>query len=205
MTTYTLPTLAYDFNALEPHIDQQTMEIHYGKHHQTYVNNLNAALEGKADLQGKDLESLLKNLNDVPEAIRGAVRNNGGGHLNHTLFWEVISPAGNVAPSSELGAAIEKAFGSFDNFKAEFTKAALTRFGSGWAWLVVNEQGALEVTSTPNQDNPIMEGKVAILGLDVWEHAYYLNYQNRRPDYIESFFKIINWDAVSSKFEQASK
>ncbi|MGG7621625.1 superoxide dismutase [Bacillus coreaensis] len=205
MTTYTLPTLAYDFNALEPHIDQQTMEIHYGKHHQTYVNNLNAALEGKAELQGKDLESLLKNLNELPEAIQGAVRNNGGGHLNHTLFWEVIAPAGNVAPSSELGAAIEKAFGSFDNFKAEFTKAALTRFGSGWAWLVVNEQGALEVTSTPNQDNPIMEGKVAILGLDVWEHAYYLNYQNRRPDYIESFFKIINWDAVSSKFEQASK
>lgn len=205
MTTYTLPTLAYDFNALEPHIDQQTMEIHYGKHHQTYVNNLNAALEGKAELQEKDLESLLKNLNEVPEAIQGAVRNNGGGHLNHTLFWEVIAPAGNVAPSSELGAAIEKAFGSFDSFKAEFTKAALTRFGSGWAWLVVNEQGALEVTSTPNQDNPIMEGKVAILGLDVWEHAYYLNYQNRRPDYIESFFKIINWDAVSSKFEQATK
>lgn len=205
MTTYTLPTLAYEFNALEPHIDQQTMEIHYGKHHQTYVNNLNAALEGKVELQEKDLESLLKNLSEVPEAIRTAVRNNGGGHLNHTLFWEVIAPAGNSAPSSELSAAIDKAFGSVDNFKAEFTKAALTRFGSGWAWLVVNEQGSLEVTSTPNQDNPIMDGKVAILGLDVWEHAYYLNYQNRRPDYIESFFNIINWDAVSSKFEQATK
>lgn len=205
MTTYTLPTLAYEFNALEPHIDQQTMEIHYGKHHQTYVNNLNAALEGKAELQEKDLESLLKNLSEVPEAIRTAVRNNGGGHLNHTLFWEVITPAGNSAPSSELSAAIDKAFGSVDSFKAEFTKAALTRFGSGWAWLVVNEQGALEVTSTPNQDNPIMDGKVAILGLDVWEHAYYLNYQNRRPDYIESFFNIINWDAVSSKFGQATK
>ncbi|MCM3600935.1 superoxide dismutase [Robertmurraya korlensis] len=205
MTTYTLPTLAYEFNALEPHIDQQTMEIHYGKHHQTYVNNLNAALEGKTELLEKDLESLLKNLNEVPEAIRTAVRNNGGGHLNHTLFWEVIAPAGNAAPSSELAAAIEKAFGNVDSFKAEFTKAALTRFGSGWAWLVVNEQGELEVTSTPNQDNPIMEGKVAILGLDVWEHAYYLNYQNRRPDYIESFFNIINWDAVSSKFEQATK
>lgn len=205
MTTYTLPTLAYEFNALEPHIDQQTMEIHYGKHHQTYVNNLNAALEGKTELLEKDLESLLKNLNEVPEAIRTAVRNNGGGHLNHTLFWEVITPAGNAAPSSELAAAIENTFGSFDSFKEEFTKAALTRFGSGWAWLVVNEQGKLEVTSTPNQDNPIMDGKVAILGLDVWEHAYYLNYQNRRPDYIESFFNIINWDAVSSKFEQATK
>ncbi|MGM0904567.1 MAG: superoxide dismutase [Bacillota bacterium] len=204
MTTYSLPTLAYDFNALEPHIDQTTMEIHYGKHHQTYVNNLNAALEGKAELQEKSLEELLSNPDAVPEAIRTAVRNNGGGHLNHSLFWEVIAPATeNNAPTGKLGEAIDKAFGSFDAFKQEFTKAATTRFGSGWAWLVVNDNGAVEVTSTPNQDNPIMDGKVAVLGLDVWEHAYYLNYQNRRPDYIASFFNIINWEAVSSKYEGA--
>ncbi|WP_404328318.1 superoxide dismutase [Mesobacillus maritimus] len=204
MTTYSLPTLAYDFNALEPHIDQTTMEIHYGKHHQTYVNNLNAALEGKAELQEKSLEELLSNLDAVPEAIRTAVRNNGGGHLNHSLFWEVIAPATeNNAPTGKLAEAIDKAFGSFDAFKQEFTKAATTRFGSGWAWLVVNDNGAVEVTSTPNQDNPIMDGKVAVLGLDVWEHAYYLNYQNRRPDYIASFFNIINWEAVSSKYEAA--
>jgi superoxide dismutase, Fe-Mn family len=204
MTTYSLPKLAYDFNALEPHIDQTTMEIHYGKHHQTYVNNLNAALEGKADLQEKSLEELLSNLDAVPEAIRTAVRNNGGGHLNHSLFWEVIAPATeNNAPTGKLAEAIDKAFGSFEAFKQEFTKAATTRFGSGWAWLVVNENGSVEVTSTANQDNPIMDGKVAVLGLDVWEHAYYLNYQNRRPDYIASFFNIINWEAVSSKYEAA--
>jgi superoxide dismutase, Fe-Mn family len=204
MTTYSLPKLAYDFNALEPHIDQTTMEIHYGKHHQTYVNNLNAALEGKAELQEKSLEDLLSNLDEVPEAIRTAVRNNGGGHLNHSLFWEVIAPATeNNAPTGKLAEAIEKAFGSFDAFKQEFTKAATTRFGSGWAWLVANEDGTVEVTSTANQDNPIMDGKVAVLGLDVWEHAYYLNYQNRRPDYIASFFNIINWEAVSSKYEAA--
>ena len=204
MTTYSLPKLAYDFNALEPHIDQTTMEIHYGKHHQTYVNNLNAALEGKAELQAKSLEELLSNLDEVPEAIRTAVRNNGGGHLNHSLFWEVIAPATeNNTPTGKLAEAIEKAFGSFEAFKQEFTKAATTRFGSGWAWLIANEDGTVEVTSTANQDNPIMDGKVAVLGLDVWEHAYYLNYQNRRPDYIASFFNIINWEAVSSKYEAA--
>ncbi|MBY0099696.1 superoxide dismutase [Mesobacillus maritimus] len=204
MTTYSLPKLAYDFNALEPNIDQTTMEIHYGKHHQTYVNNLNAALEGKAELQEKSLEELLSNLDEVPEAIRTAVRNNGGGHLNHSLFWEVIAPATeNNAPTGKLAEAIEKAFGSFEAFKQEFTKAATTRFGSGWAWLIANEDGSVEVTSTANQDNPIMDGKVAVLGLDVWEHAYYLNYQNRRPDYIASFFNIINWEAVSSKYENA--
>jgi superoxide dismutase, Fe-Mn family len=204
LTTYSLPKLAYDFNALEPHIDQTTMEIHYGKHHQTYVNNLNAALEGKAELQEKSLEELLGNLDGVPEAIRTAVRNNGGGHLNHSLFWEVIAPATeNNAPTGKLAEAIETAFGSFDAFKEEFTKAATTRFGSGWAWLIVNENGTVEVTSTANQDNPIMDGKVAVLGLDVWEHAYYLNYQNRRPDYIASFFNIINWEAVSTKYENA--
>lgn len=206
MTTYSLPTLNYDFNALEPYIDQATMEIHYGKHHQTYVNNLNAALEGRAELQEKSLESLLSNLQDVPEEIRTAVRNNGGGHLNHSLFWEVIAPAASGSnPGEKLAAALNEQFGSFEGFKEEFTKAATTRFGSGWAWLVVNENGSLEVTSTPNQDNPVMEGKTAILGLDVWEHAYYLNYQNRRPEYISSFFNIINWEVVSSKFENAVK
>ncbi|PLR83293.1 superoxide dismutase [Bacillus canaveralius] len=206
MTIYSLPALNYDFNALEPHIDKTTMEIHYGKHHQTYVNNLNAALEGKPELQGKSLEELLANLDAVPEAVRTVVRNNGGGHLNHSLFWEVIAPAKeNNASSGKLQAAINEAFGSFDNFKKEFSAAAATRFGSGWAWLVAGENGKLEVTSTPNQDNPVMEGKTAILGLDVWEHAYYLNYQNRRPDYIASFFNIINWDAVTEKFETAQK
>ncbi|WP_197969946.1 superoxide dismutase [Mesobacillus harenae] len=204
--TYSLPTLKYGFNALEPHIDQTTMEIHHGKHHQTYVNNLNAALEGKADLQEKTLEELLGNLDAVPEAIRTAVRNNGGGHLNHSLFWEVIAPGKeNNAPAGKLEAAINDAFGSFDSFKKEFSAAATTRFGSGWAWLIAGEDGKVEITSTPNQDNPIMEGKTAILGLDVWEHAYYLNYQNRRPDYIASFFNIINWDSVAEKFENAQK
>ncbi|WP_456275980.1 superoxide dismutase [Bacillus sp. AK128] len=204
MTKYSLPTLNYGFDALEPNIDQQTMEIHYGKHHQTYVNNLNAALEGKSELQEKSLEELLSHLESVPEAVRTAVRNNGGGHLNHTLFWEVIAPvSGESVPSNKLSEAIVTAFGSFDQFKEDFSKAATTRFGSGWAWLVVNQNGSLEVTSTPNQDNPVMEGKVAILGLDVWEHAYYLNYQNRRPDYISSFFTIINWDVVSKKYEEA--
>ncbi len=206
MSKYTLPALSFELNALEPHIDQKTMEIHHGKHHQAYVNNLNAALEGQAELQEKNLEELLRNLNDIPEAIRTAVRNNGGGHLNHTLFWEVITPgSGNTTPSGELAEAIDKEFGSFDNFKEAFSQAAATRFGSGWAWLVVNKEGSIEVTSTPNQDNPIMDGKVAILGLDVWEHAYYLNYQNRRPDYISSFYSIINWDVVSQKYDQALK
>jgi len=204
MANYSLPALNYEFNALEPYIDGQTMEIHYGKHHQTYVNNLNAALEGQAALQEKSLEELLSNLDEVPDSIRTAVRNNGGGHLNHSLFWEVIAPgASEQAPSGELADAINEAFGSFDDFKQAFTAAATTRFGSGWAWLVVDENGKLQVTSTANQDNPIMEGNKAILGLDVWEHAYYLNYQNRRPEYISSFFNIINWDAVSEKYGKA--
>ncbi|WP_040205978.1 superoxide dismutase [Neobacillus jeddahensis] len=206
MTTYSLPALNYDFSALEPHIDQLTMEIHYGKHHQTYVNNLNAALEGKAELQEKSLEELLANLDAVPEQIRTAVRNNGGGHLNHSLFWEVIAPATeNNAPTGKLADAITEAFGSFDAFKQAFTAAATTRFGSGWAWLIVDGEGKLQVTSTANQDNPIMDGNQGILGLDVWEHAYYLNYQNRRPDYISSFFNIINWNVVAEKFANAVK
>ncbi|MEH6941071.1 superoxide dismutase [Bacillus sp. JJ722] len=204
MSNYSLPTLNYDFKALEPVIDQQTMEIHYGKHHQTYVTNLNAALEGQAELQEKSLEEILANLESVPEGIRTAVRNNGGGHLNHSLFWEIIAPAKeNNAPTGQLGDEINATFGSFDQFKQLFTAAATSRFGSGWAWLVVNKNNKLEVMSTPNQDHPIMDGKKAILGLDVWEHAYYLNYQNRRPDYVSSFFSIINWDVVSKKYSQS--
>ncbi|TYS14133.1 superoxide dismutase [Rossellomorea vietnamensis] len=204
MSKFTLPALNYSFDALEPHIDQTTMEIHHGKHHQAYVDKLNAALEGNEELQSKSLEELLSNLGDVPENIRTAVRNNGGGHLNHSLFWEVIAPAGESnEPSGQLEKAMDQAFGSFDGFKQEFAQAAAARFGSGWAWLIVNSKGELEVTSTLNQDNPVMDGQRAILGLDVWEHAYYLNYQNRRPEYIESFFNIINWDAVAKNFESA--
>ncbi|CAI8994565.1 superoxide dismutase (Mn) [Brevibacillus sp. IT-7CA2] len=197
-----LPALPYAHNALEPHIDAQTMEIHHGRHHATYVNNLNAALEAHADLQGKSIEELISNLDALPESIRTAVRNNGGGHANHTLFWEIMSPNGGGAPTGELADAINAAFGSFDNFKAEFAKAATTRFGSGWAWLTA-EGGKVAITSTPNQDSPIMEGKTPILGLDVWEHAYYLNYQNKRPDYIGAFWNVVNWDEVSKRFAAA--
>ncbi|GED61311.1 superoxide dismutase [Brevibacillus formosus] len=197
-----LPALPYAHNALEPHIDAQTMEIHHGRHHATYVNNLNAALEAHADLQGKTVEELISNLDALPESIRTAVRNNGGGHANHTLFWEIMSPNGGGAPTGELADAINAAFGSFDNFKAEFAKAATTRFGSGWAWLTA-EGGKVAISSTPNQDSPIMEGKTPILGLDVWEHAYYLNYQNKRPDYIGAFWNVVNWDEVSKRFAAA--
>ncbi|MFD2657562.1 superoxide dismutase [Gracilibacillus thailandensis] len=206
MANFTLPELGYAFDALEPHIDQKTMEIHHGKHHQTYVTKLNAALEGQDALANKSLEELLSDLDSVPENIRTAVRNNGGGHFNHTLFWEVIAPGSKAdKPEGELATAIDEAFGSFDQFKEQFSNAAATRFGSGWAWLVVNADGKLEVTSTPNQDNPISEGKTAILGIDVWEHAYYLNYQNRRPDYIANFYNVINWDVVAEKFQSAVK
>ncbi|WP_077622986.1 superoxide dismutase [Sediminibacillus massiliensis] len=206
MAKFELPALQYEFNALEPYIDQRTMEIHHGKHHQTYVTKLNAALEGHAELQDKSLEELLGNLDAVPESIRTAVRNNGGGHMNHSLFWEVIAPGQEAAaPEGELAEAIEKAFGNISNFEQKFADAAATRFGSGWAWLAIDKNGELEILSTPNQDNPIMDGKTAILGLDVWEHAYYLNYQNRRPDYIESFFNIINWNAVADKYQQVVK
>ncbi|MGG1664301.1 superoxide dismutase [Brevibacillus sp. NRS-1366] len=197
-----LPALPYAHDALEPHIDAQTMEIHHGRHHATYVNNLNAALEAHADLQGKSVEELISNLDALPEGIRTAVRNNGGGHANHTLFWEILSPNGGGAPTGELADAINAAFGSFDNFKAEFAKAATTRFGSGWAWLTA-EGGKVAITSTPNQDSPVMEGKKPILGLDVWEHAYYLRYQNKRPDYIGAFWNVVNWDEVSKRFAAA--
>ncbi len=200
MAKHELPALPYAFDALEPHIDKQTMEIHHGRHHQTYVNNLNKALEGHADLAEKSLEDLLRNLDEVPESIRGAVRNNGGGHANHTLFWQIMSPNGGGNPTGEIASAIDSTFGSFEKFKEEFTKAATTRFGSGWAWLVVKKDGSLAVTSTPNQDTPLMEGDTPILGIDVWEHAYYLKYQNKRPDYIEAWWNVVNWEEVNKRY-----
>ena len=194
-----LPPLPYDFAALEPHIDAQTMQIHHGKHHATYVNNLNAALEKHPDLQSKSIEDLVRDLSKVPEEIRTAVRNNGGGHLNHSMFWQIMGPKGGGAPSGALGDAIKSGFGSFDSFKEQFAKAGVGRFGSGWAWLIVTG-GKLSIESTPNQDNPIMEGKKAIAGLDVWEHAYYLKYQNRRADYITAWWNVVNWAEVGKRF-----
>ena len=199
---YELPALPYAYDALEPHIDKETMNIHHTKHHNTYITNVNNALADQSELQGKSVEELIANLDAVPEAIRTAVRNNGGGHANHSLFWQILSPNGGGNPTGELATAIDAKFGSLDAFKEEFAKAATTRFGSGWAWLSV-ANGELEVSSTANQDSPIMEGKTPLLGLDVWEHAYYLNYQNRRPDYIGSFWNVVNWDEVSKRFESA--
>ena len=200
--SFQLPDLNYGFDSLEPHIDAKTMQIHHGKHHAGYTSKLNAAVEG-TDLEGKSIEDLLTNL----DLSNSAVRNNGGGYYNHCLFWEIMSPNGGGSPSGSLLSAIEKAFGSFDDFKAEFSKAAATRFGSGWAWLCAHSDGSLEICSTANQDNPMMNGigceGTPILGLDVWEHAYYLNYQNRRPDYVNAFFNVINWDAVSNKYQSA--
>ncbi len=199
---HSLPDLPYAHNALEPHIDARTMEIHHSKHHNTYVTSLNAALEGQAGLAAKSVEDLISNLAAVPEAIRGAVRNHGGGHANHSLFWTVMSGSGGQ-PSGDLAAAIAADLGGFDAFKDAFAKAAATRFGSGWAWLVV-KNGKLAVLSTPNQDSPLMDGSgTPILGVDVWEHAYYLNYQNRRPDYVAAFFKVIAWDKVAQRFAAA--
>ncbi len=195
-----LPDLPYAHDALEPHVDARTMEIHHGKHHQGYVNKLNGALEGHADLQGKSVEELLRNLNAVPESIRTAVRNNGGGHANHSLFWPCMSASGGGEPTGDLAKAINEAFGSFADFKEQFSNAAATRFGSGWAWLSVDASGGLVVSSTPNQDSPLSEGLTPILGLDVWEHAYYLNYQNRRPDYISAWWNVVNWDQVAKNF-----
>jgi superoxide dismutase, Fe-Mn family len=199
---FELPELGYAYNALEPHIDARTMEIHHTKHHAAYTNNLNAALDGHADLQRKSLEDLLGAINSVPESIRTAVRNNGGGYANHNLFWTVIAPGGGTA-SSDLANAINAKFGSMDAFKEKFASAAATRFGSGWAWLVVKSDGSLDVYSTANQDSPLMDGDTPILGLDVWEHAYYLNYQNRRPDYIKAFWNIVNWSEVSQRYAAA--
>lgn len=199
---YELPQLPYAYDALEPHIDKETMNIHHTKHHNAYVTNLNNALAGHDDLLSKSVEELIANLDAVPESARTAVRNNGGGHANHSLFWELLSPNGGGNPSGALAEAIDAKFGGFDAFKEEFAKAATTRFGSGWAWLSV-KNGELELTSAPNQDSPIMEGSTPILGLDVWEHAYYLNYQNRRPDYIGAFWNVVNWDEVSKRYESA--
>ena len=196
---YSLPDLPYAHDALEPSIDAQTMEIHHGKHHAAYIAKVNAALEGHDDLAAKSIENLVSDLAAVPEGIRGAVRNNGGGHANHSLFWTVMSPNGGGAPSGDLAAAINAACGSFDAFKDQFANAGATRFGSGWAWLSV-DGGALQVESTPNQDSPLMEGRTPILGLDVWEHAYYLKYQNRRPEYIGAFWNVVDWDAVAARF-----
>lgn len=195
---FSLPDLPYPTDALEPHIDAKTMEIHHGKHHNAYVTKLNAAVEG-TEFESKSIEDLLGNLDALPENIRNAVRNNGGGHANHSLFWTILSASGGGNPTGDVGDAINEAFGSFDEFKSKFSDAAATRFGSGWAWLV-SEGGKLSVTSTPNQDTPVMEGKTPILGLDVWEHAYYLNYQNRRPDYIAAFFNIVDWSAVNERY-----
>lgn len=200
-----LPALPYPNNALEPHIDEQTMMIHHDRHHATYVTKLNAALEGHSDLQSKGIEELIADLDSIPESIRTAVRNNGGGHANHALFWQLLSPNGGGQPSGALADAIDKELGGFDKFKEDFANAGATRFGSGWAWLSVDKNGKLEVSSTPNQDSPVMEGKTPILGCDVWEHAYYLKYQNKRPDYINAFWNVVNWDEVSKRYEAATK
>ncbi|MEM9970832.1 MAG: superoxide dismutase [Pseudomonadota bacterium] len=197
---HTLPDLPYAYDALEPHFDARTMEIHHSKHHNAYVSKLNAALEGHESLQSQSIESLLRDLDALPEAIRAAVRNNGGGHANHSLFWPTLSPNGGGAPTGELGDAIASTFGSFDSFRETFDAAAATRFGSGWAWLVHGPDG-FEVTSTANQDSPLSAGKTPLLGLDVWEHAYYLHYQNRRPDYIAAFWNLVNWDAVHANLK----
>ena len=199
---FSLPPLPYGFDALEPHIDAKTMEIHHGKHHQAYVNNLNAALEKAPELQSKSIEELLKNVNSAPEAVRTPIRNNGGGHWNHSFFWRLMGPKAGGQPSGALGDAIKSTFGSFDKFKEQFAAAGVGRFGSGWAWLL-NDGGKLSITSTPNQDNPLMDGKSAnsvLLGLDVWEHAYYLKYQNRRPDYIAAWWNVVNWGDVGKRF-----
>ena len=197
-----LPALPYAFDALEPHIDAKTMEIHHGKHHAAYVANLNKALDGNADLETMSITELVGSLDGVPESIRTAVRNNGGGHLNHSMFWTLMKKGGGGQPGGELGEAIASTFGSFDDFKARFSQAGATRFGSGWAWLYI-KNGALEIGSSPNQDSPVMDGGKPILGLDVWEHAYYLKYQNRRPDYISAWWNVIDWEKVARNFDKA--
>jgi len=202
---YELPSLPYSFDALEPHIDAQTMEIHHDRHHAAYVNNVNKALEGHPDLASMAIEELLRNINRVPENIRTAVRNNGGGHANHSLFWVIMSPNGGGQPSGALADAINSAVGGFDAFKEKLTNAGLNRFGSGWAWLVVKPDGSLDVISTANQDSPYMDGLTPILGVDVWEHAYYLKYQNKRGDYLNNWWNVVNWPEVSRRYEQARR
>jgi len=201
---FTLPDLPYDFNALEPYIDARTMEIHHGKHHQAYIDNLNKALEKAPALEGKTIEEIVSDLNSAPEEVRTAIRNHGGGHYNHSLFWRVMTGNGGGHPEGELLERINSSFGSLDAFKEKFTQAAITRFGSGWGWLSVDGKGGLVVHSTPNQDTPLMEGFKPILGVDVWEHAYYLLYQNRRPEYVENFWKVINWEQVAKNMKAAT-
>jgi Fe-Mn family superoxide dismutase len=198
---FTLPPLPYDFAALEPHIDAKTMEIHHGKHHQTYVNNLNAAIEKAPELAKKSLDDLLRNVSSLPEAVRTPIRNNGGGHWNHSMFWQIMAAKAGGEPGGKLGQAITSTFGDFAKFREQFSAAGVGRFGSGWAWLI-NTGGKLSITSTPNQDNPLMEGQKAIMGLDVWEHAYYLKYQNRRPDYIQAWWNVVNWKEIENRFSQ---
>ena len=201
---YELPPLPYPKEALEPHIDAQTMEIHHGKHHATYVTNLNKAIAGKADLENKSIEDLISNMNAIPEDIRGVVRNNGGGHANHSMFWRIMGPKAGGAPSGRIGDDIKSTFGSFETFKEKLEAAGTGRFGSGWAWLIV-KGGKLEITSTANQDNPLMEGNKPILGVDVWEHAYYLKYQNKRADYLKAWWNVVNWNEVNKIYEAAKK
>jgi Fe-Mn family superoxide dismutase len=204
MPEFTLPPLPYGYDALEPHIDTMTMQIHHDKHHAAYVNNLNAALKDHPDLQNKDIDSLLKGINTVPEPIRMAVRNNGGGHYNHTMFWEIMKPGGPKEPGGALGEAVKAAFGDAAGLEAKINDAGAKRFGSGWSWLVVDGSGALQVISTANQDCPLMEGHYPVLGVDVWEHAYYLKYQNRRPDYLKAWWNVVNWDTVAERYAAAS-
>ncbi|MBL0592925.1 superoxide dismutase [Aeromonas veronii] len=201
--SHTLPALNYAYDALEPHIDALTMEIHHSRHHQTYINNLNAALEGAPELAALSVEELLRRFDTLPATLQGAIRNHGGGHANHSLFWLVMSPQGGGEPGGELALAIERELGGFDAFKQAFTQAALSRFGSGWAWLVVDKAGRLQVESSANQDSPLMHGHTPILGLDVWEHAYYLKYQNKRPDYIAAFYQVVDWAEVARRYQAA--
>lgn len=204
MSKFEVPPLSYAYNALEPYIDEQTMKIHHDKHHQAYVDKLNAALDGNTEWRNKGIEDILKNVNSVPENIRTAVRNHGGGHYNHSLFWQMMAPKAGGKPSGDLGKTIDKDFGSFEEFKKQFSAAAVNRFGSGWAWLAFND-GKLEVVSTANQDNPLSEGKVPLLGIDVWEHSYYLKYQNRRAEYVEAFYNVVNWKKVDELYQHAKK
>jgi superoxide dismutase, Fe-Mn family len=205
MAGFTLPDLPYAYDALEPHIDARTMEIHHTKHHQAYINNANDALQGHDELQRMSVEELLRNIEQVPLDIRTKIRNNAGGHANHSLFWEIMGPNGGGEPGGAVGEAIRSAFGDFKSFQEQFSNAAKGRFGSGWSWLVIGEGGKLQVIDTANQDSPLMQGYTPILGLDVWEHAYYLNYQNRRPDYVQAFWNVVNWDEVNRRFEQGAR
>lgn len=199
---FEVPPLLYDYNALEPYIDTQTMQLHHDKHHAAYVNNLNAALQGQSQLASWTAEDLLKRINEVPENIRTAVRNNGGGHVNHSMFWLIMKPNGGGEPTGELASAIQQTFGSFDQFKAAFNDAGVKRFGSGWAWLVLDRNGNLQVISTANQDSPLMDGMYPVMGNDVWEHAYYLKYQNRRPEYLSAWWNVVNWDEIARRYQQ---